>query len=297
MTLMTLGPQEIASQLNESRGDDFEKAVQEAFEYLDFNSQWIGTNAGDADVLVTSRRARVPYRLVCECCAVNDGNEVTTEKVSQIMINGPQHKENFEYFHLVVVGRPQFSKIAIRNAGSDVCLLPAEGLAQLVLCHESFEFSNDDLHVIFLPATGLASVAVEKIINEYTTDFTNSFYSYAILVLAAEKFATEQGGGSIRIQEDILISTARAYGEALGLRVLSFDQIQEGLKFLSTPMANIFHIEQESITFRGIDLNKAFNRLGWIAPYTLSILNDGRLKLDKSLQKASKSENLKDFPF
>jgi hypothetical protein len=286
----------IAKLLRESIGDEFEKVVRDAFGFLGFESKWIGNIEGDADVLASSVLAGKPYRVVCECSAVYETNKVKNEKIGQILSNGPKHKKDYENLYLVVVGRPKFSEVAIKNAGSDVTLLMAEDLAQLVLNHGYFTFSNDDLEIVFLPTTGLASPVVESLIESFRCRLTDSLYIYSLLCLVAEKFTNEQGGGTLRIEEHLLISTAQVFGEALGIGIFSFEQIRECFYFLASPMAHIFAFEQDSnlVVFRGVSVDRALSRLGWIGPPTLDLLNQCRKKLSKALQQA---KSKKAFPF
>jgi len=282
---------DIVEDLTRSMGFNFEKAVCRAFRFLGLDSKWIGDLEGEPDVLATSQHSTVSFRAVCECCAANDTNEVGMEKVGQIRSSGPKHKGDADMLYLLVVGRPKFSSNAVKSAKPDVCLLLASELAELVTNHSYLQFSDEDLEKVFL-SIGKATDSVKDIIESLRNRLEATIYICALICVAATKFAREQESSSAKIAKSLLIATTRAYGEALGVGVFSFDEIEKGLVFLSSPIINLFIIEQEEVRLRSRSVESLLTSISQIGP-NLSLQYKSLLsELGKSLRKAKNPKRI-----
>lgn len=282
LILMTKQAKRIAKGLLEAFGDEFEEAVYLAFNYLGLNSKSIGKQEGDADIIAASKWLGKSYKIVVECCAAYNTNQVSNDKVSQIRGSAPKHYTGEETLYHVVVGRPKFSNSAIRNAKPEVCLILAEDLAKLVCGHAKYNLGNKELEEVFV-SVGTESRTVQELLETNETRLQRILSVYALICIAAQKLALEDKTGTMSVHLETLVGTARAYGETLRFGRYRIEEIREGLAFLSSPIVGLITIKKEAVAVKGIDIKEALNRIG---PFGVALMErylEVRNKLTEAL--------------
>jgi len=223
---------------------------------------------------------KLPFTIVCECTALSDKKAVKPKKLGQLRSSGPRHEIAGESLYMVVIGRPKFSQLTIRNAEPNVCLLLAEDLSRLVTIHELQKFSNEELEKIFV-SIGDASKDVNKIIIPHRRKLQKSGIIYALLCLC---LADPSSSKPVVMIRNDLVNNVQAFGKALGLGIFTKDEILRGVTVLSSPVLNLIESNYDEFKLRGISLEEVLLGLGSIGKYILENI----MRLDLHMKKRYK---------
>jgi len=138
----------------ESGRPNFENAVADAFVFLDFQVDVIPETQAESDLIVKAPLPQKPYFVIVECTAAREGEFVNHQKLGQIRGNAPKYFRQYGMelptYYKVIVGRPAFSDDMKKHALDDsVMLLTTDALTKLLELHSIFQFSQDELTLIF----------------------------------------------------------------------------------------------------------------------------------------------------
>jgi len=132
---------------------DFENAVADAFSFLDFKVEVIAETQAESDLIIKAYLPQKPFFVIIECSAVREGEFVSYQKLGQIRGNAPkyflQYGKELPSYYKMIVGRPAFSGDTKKHALDDVVLLTTDVLTDLLELHNVFQFSQDELRLIF----------------------------------------------------------------------------------------------------------------------------------------------------
>ncbi|MFQ5977297.1 MAG: hypothetical protein ACE5OZ_04090 [Candidatus Heimdallarchaeota archaeon] len=259
--------QELIKNLQNASGIEIHSHIVRAFRYMGYDAEEVEDTQAEPDILVYSRSARDPYMLVIEATVVegSDG-QVGVEKVAQIRGNAPYHislAESQEKIskgkgYLVVLGKSDFSKNAIRNSEPDVCLISVDDLINLLESYQKYQFPHEDMEAMFRNS-GKASEHFERVVIKR---FKDAVLTYGLICYTIEKIFKEDDAPP-RPSEII-------YSAKMILRLWNLPKsekrIQEGINFLTDPVAGVFTFLDGSyrLTSRALEeyLPSRFGELG-----------------------------------
>jgi hypothetical protein len=151
------------TQYKSSSPSEFEETLRDAFSFLGFETELIGT-PGNTDVLLKAEVGEKSYRVNV------DGKTSKHGKIEDIQIDWfslKDHKEKTETDFVVVVG-PDFAKgnVEKRAQKSGVVLLKVKDLIELLKEHARYPFNLLELKSLF-ETPGNTDDVVEEIIRSY----------------------------------------------------------------------------------------------------------------------------------
>lgn len=239
--------QELIRDLQRSSGVDIHSPIVDAFKYMGYDARMVENTQAEPDVIAYSRSAQEPYMLVIEANVIegSDG-QVGVEKVAQIRGSAPRHislaesegKISKDKGYMVVVGKPDFSKDAIRNSEPDVCLISINDLVSLLELYRCYRFSHEDMEAMFRNS-GKTKEYFERVVVK---GFKETVLTYGLICYAIEKISKED---NIPPRPAEII-----YSVKILLRLFNLPKsekiIQNGINFFTDPVAGVFTLHGDS---------------------------------------------------
>lgn len=248
--------------LDGSGGYEFEKAVAEAFSFLDFEAHVVEETQAESDVIVKAPLARNPYFVVVECGAVREGSQVSYAKVGQIRGNyvkyaGDKEFVDYETTYLAIIGKPSFSPDAIETSEGGVTslgvtLLTAESLKSLVNLHDIYCFTQDELEEVFNPEGG--PVADFSNLEKIGADHHKKIDLYAII------YVTLVGDIGLRMYRSDwtprmhLVGSVRCLGAMLDIPVWTEEDVNRAIQVMTSPLVRVLEDNPTADSVRATSL-------------------------------------------
>lgn len=237
--------------ITEKGGREFEKAVCDAFNFLDFKSSLTETTEAESDVIAEAHYAEIPYFIVIECQASREGNQVGVDKLGQIRGNSPGYLDTrrqrlFEKGYKLIVGKPEFSNHARNRAKPDVGLITADVLINLLKAHNRYRFSQNELQEIFGKVGETDETHLALLITNFLSDrqYGRRLRLYSLIYIAllrnpySDKLERRKGWTSI----DQIVGEVIAYGKLFRMRDLTGDEIIHLVRDLDNPFLKIVEL-------------------------------------------------------
>lgn len=269
-------------------GRGFTLAVLEAFKYLGFEVEDVEETQGTqahSDLIVKAHNATHPYFVVLECTAVREGSEVGYEKVGQLGSAFPRYVtrygKDYPSSSKALVGRPSFSKEAVKLALEDTALLSAETLIALLEVHGEYFVSQDELEPIFKKK---GEITIDDV-NNLTKPFKQRGVVYALVYLALLADPTDE---SVKRKKewtkvDGLVALVKHYAWFFYDAQIPDSFVMEAIRELSSPVLRVLLIEGENVMLSGVPFERVIQNMGCIGKTFKEFLM-------VSIEKAAKSK-------
>jgi len=261
---------------------NFENAVADAFSFLDFQVEIITETQAESDLIVKAFLPQKPYFVIIECSAVREGEFVGYQKLGQIRGNAPkyflQYGKELPSYYKIIAGRPAFSEDMKKRALEDVVLLRTDVLIKLLEYHNIYQFSQDELKLIF----ETKGEVDEKRINELVHPYLKNLRACALVFLGLLEEPT--GNPDRRKREWIPIQSLIGVGDILGwfLEVgdIAPSDIVSAVTELSSPLRRILELSHdERVRLTSIPFEVVMEKMGRQGAIFREILSDFQLKL------------------
>lgn len=264
--------EEIIRKLESVGGEEFEKAVAEAFVVLGFDAEEIEATQGESDVIVKALQAVKPYFIVVECNAVREGEQVSYGKLGQIRGNSvkyvTRYGKRFSSSYIMLVGRPDFSPDA-KKLAYECVLLTAGDLNKLLEAHKVFLFSQDELETLFRKG---GEVLLESFLYPYNRKLDLYALIYLNLVKDSTSSALERKKEWTPIQR--LIGSIENTAWILKLENFSEEDILNAVRDLSNPFVKMVEINGDLVMLSGLTLDKIAKNMGRLGDIFLKRFTD-----------------------
>jgi hypothetical protein len=163
------------TQLKSDSPKEFEQTIQDAFDFLGFETELI-SGPGDTDVVLSANIGNGAYKIIA------DGKTSSTGKISEGAINWDSledHKKKNSADFVVVVG-PSFASGNLQTRADDhnVFLLKTDDLISLVEAHSEFPFTLTEIKNLFAGKGDRSSQLYDILTqNEFKRNFLREFKS------------------------------------------------------------------------------------------------------------------------
>jgi len=274
---MSGNPADIIQRLQTDRGEQFEGAVIDAFNYLGFDASLTRTQEAESDGTAEALLAESPYFVVIECCAVDQGNEVGYEKIGQIRGNFPAYLDErrqriFKTGYKLLVGKPAFSSNARARADPDVCLIQATSLIKMIDFHSKYHFSQDELELVMSVAGELTEEHLRNIVNIYQRRI--SIYALVCLSLIMGHAIESENRRRPFIPAEQVVGQVLGYSEMLQIDNVQDYEIRECIRDMSSPILKIIDSRDDSVRLTSVSLKTITANLGEMGKEFFSKLED-----------------------
>jgi hypothetical protein len=261
---------------------DFENAVADAFRFLDLEVEIIDETQSESDLIVKAPLSQKPYFVIVECCAVRAGGFVGYQKLGQIRGNAPKYflkygKEMSSYYKMIV-GRPAFSQDAKKHSFDDVALLTTDMLIKLLEAHDVYQFSQDELRLIF----ETKGEVDEKRINELINPYLKHLRACSLVFIGLLKEPTDNPDKRKKEWTPIqnLMGAVSILSWLLDVGDVTPSDVRNAIIELSSPLKRIIQILQdESVRLTSIPFEVVLEKIGRQGTVFREILLDFQQKL------------------
>lgn len=262
---MSGNPTEIIQRIQADRGEQFERTIVDAFNFLGFNASLTRTREAESDGIAEALLAESPFFVVIECCAVDQGNEVGYEKIGQIRGNFSAYLDErrqriFKKGYKLLVGKPVFSSNARTRADPDVCLITANSLVKIIDFHAKYHFSQDELE----PVISVAGELTEEHLQTMVTPYQRRISIYALVCLSLIIGHTLQSDDRRRpfIPAEQVVGQVLGYAEIMQIDNVQDYEVRECIRDMSSPILKILNSKDDSVRLSSISLNTITANLG-----------------------------------
>lgn len=282
-----VGLETIIKGLETGRGQDFEKAVRTAFEFLGFECEWKGEDEASPDVIVKAPLADNSFVSLLECCAVDERNKVGHGKVSQLRDYYPTYqvkygRQGWSLVYPVLVGKPSFSdpcrqyadiEDSSKSSRSKIRLIPVSVVCDILRKHGEYHFTQEELKPIFGFDESIKSVILSIYdLNNIYTPFIRKIRLYALIFAA---LVNNPIGRDFNPRLE-WVSLDELYGTINTLSLVAYktrfgrEEITEAARDLSSPIARAIElgVREKRYFVRRANLSNLsfFSALGRLEP-------------------------------
>jgi len=282
--------EDIAQRLKtESGRPNFEDAVADAFTLLDLKVETIAETQAESDLIIKAFLPQKPYFVIVECRAVREGEFVSYQKLGQIRGNAPkyfrQYGKELPSYYKMIVGRPAFSEDTKRHALEDVALLTTDALIGILEYHSIFQFSQDELRLIFETKGEVG----EKQMNELVDPCLKSLKICSLIFLALlEEPASNPDKRKVEwVSVQHLVGAVSNLGWYLNVGELADSDIVNALTELSSPLKRITQVSQDGkVKLTSVPFEVVIEKMGRQGAMFHEIFSDfqSEIKLKKSTE-------------
>jgi hypothetical protein len=260
---------------------DFENAVADAFNFLSFQVEIIPDTQAESDLIVKAYLPQNPYFVIVECSAVREGSFVSYQKLGQIRGNAPkyflQYGKELPSYYKIIVGRPAFSGDTKKHALNDVVLLTVNILIKLLESHNIYQFSQDELRIVF----ETKGEVDEERIAELTKPYLKNLKTCALVMMGLLIEPTRNPDQRRKEWLDInqLVGRVDILSWFLDVDGITPTDAIRAINELSSPLKSIIQLsENEKLRLTSIPFEVVTEKMGRQGTIFREILSDFRLK-------------------
>jgi len=268
---------------------DFENAVADAFGFLDLQVEIIPDTQAESDLIVKAPLPQNPYFVIIECSAVRVGEFVGYQKLGQIRGNAPkyfrQYGKELPSYYKMIVGRPAFSEDAKQHASGDVVLLTVDSLITILESHSLFQFSQDELRLIFETKGEVNVDRIKELNNPYLKNLRT--YGLVFMGLLEEPTSNPDKRKKEWVHIHNLVGSAATLGWFLEVNDVTQADIVRAVGELCSPLRRIMEISQdERLRLTSIPFEVVIEKMGrqGVVFNELLTIFQSRLKLKKATE-------------
>ena len=278
--------EKIIQDLKNSRGRNFENAVCDALNFLDFEASLTASTEAESDVVAEALHAEIPYFIVVECQAVHEGSQVGVDKLGQIRGNASSYLDTrrqqlFEKGYKLIVGKPEFSDHARERALPDVALIKVHTLIILLRFYRRYRFTLNELHKVFQKVGEIKPVDIGRFTAEFFAERQYirklSIYSLIYVALLENPFSTkfEKRKGWSSLKE--VVGEVLAYGKLFRIGGLTSDEVIQHIRDLDNPFLTIVEMKGEEARLSTVSKSVVED----FSPFGKALISDVNEKLHK----------------
>jgi hypothetical protein len=242
--------QSVENDLRQKDGIEFEKAVCEAFDFLELSATLTATTEAESDLIVEALPAEKPYYIVVECQAVAPTNEVGYTKIGQIRGNAffyadTRRQQLFKQGYKLIVGRPKFSANAKERAAPDVVLMNVDILIGLLRCHQIFRFSPTQLELIFKKSGEIE----QKNILAFSSAQDRKTNLYALIYVSLLKDPYDERFETCKYWTPVqqAVGEVISYAKLFGIQGVDDLEVQNLIRDLDNPFFRVAELQGDQV--------------------------------------------------
>lgn len=288
--------EDITQRLRTESGNAFRDAVADAFTFLDFQVDIIPETQGESDLVAKAYLPQKPYFVIIECTAVREGESVGYHKLGQIRGNAPKYflkyGKELPTYYKVIAGRPVFSDDTKKHALDDVALLTYVVLAKLIEAYSIFQFSQDELKLIFETRGEVREERLNELVTPYQKELTACALVFMCLLEEPTGSPDRRRTDGLVFQN--LIGRVAALRWFLDIKDVTESDVVSAYIELSSPLRRIILSSDQKLTLTSIPFDVVIEKMGRQGATFREILLDiqARLKFKRSATSVAEKKQI-----
>jgi hypothetical protein len=223
-----------------------------------------------------------PYFVIIECTAVRNGQFVRYQKLGQIRGNAPkyfiQYGKEFPSYYKMIVGRPAFSKDMKKHTFEDVVLLACDVLIKLMELHNVFQFSQDEMRLLFETRGEITQARIDELVNPYLKNLRTCALVFMGLLETPTSAPNRRKKEGVHIQNLIGFVTSLCW--ILNISDVTPRDVLNVVTELSSPLKRIIYLSRdEQLRLASIPFEVVIEKMGRQGIMFSEVLSDFQSKL------------------